>query len=108
MYYGIAYLTLLAILYFENKYHREQVSELRRVMDLQFEGLRSEFANVKDSLRWIEPRLKQNSFNNSYVAVQHTALAAMSIDDIRAAVDAGRYQSAMLPVTEYTPSTLRP
>jgi hypothetical protein len=101
--YGIAIViaALFFAMYAENKYQREQIRELRRVMDYQFDGLRYQFTEVKDLLSWIEPQLKMHSFNGMYVAARHADLK--SIDAIREAVDAGRYHSAMLPMTEYTP-----
>jgi hypothetical protein len=70
-------------------------------MDIQFDGLRHQFTEVMELLSWTEPQLKLNSFNGTYVAARHADLK--SIEEIRQAVNAGKYQAALLPVTEYTP-----
>jgi hypothetical protein len=104
--YGIVIViaTLLYVLYLQNK-QREQINELRRTVDIQFGGLRSHLAEVMELLKWTEPQLKANSIDR-YIAARHADLK--SIQAIREAVDAGRYRSALLPVTEYMPQQVNP
>jgi hypothetical protein len=105
--YGIAIViaVLFYLLYFQNK-QREQINELRRVMDIQFGGLRSHLSEVMEQLSWTEPQLKLNSLDAMYIAARNANLDSM--EEIRQAVDAGKYQSALLPVTEYMPQRVNP
>jgi hypothetical protein len=65
----------LALLYYalhaENKHLSVQIAELRRVTDYQLAGLRADFAEVKNTLKWIEPQLRLNTIP-MYVAARDT------------------------------------
>ncbi len=50
---GIAFV-FLAVIYFQNKHHREQTDELRRMVDHQFACLRNQFTEIQDLLKWTE------------------------------------------------------
>jgi len=78
----------------ENKRSRERIAELRRVMDLQFDGLRSEFSEVKKLLSWIEPQVPGIL---GYTSVRHTGLE--STGELVKAVNDGRYAEALVPWT---------
>jgi hypothetical protein len=54
--YGIAIViaALFYAMYAENKYQREQIKELRRVMDFQFDGLRYQFTEVWSSQSFVD------------------------------------------------------
>jgi hypothetical protein len=85
-------------MYADNKYQREQINELRRVMDYQFDGLRHQFSEVKDVLKWVEPQVPGIG---GHVAVRHTGLN--SVGELIDAINSGRYHSALVPWTTLCP-----
>jgi hypothetical protein len=92
--FAIGALILAGVFYQQVKHMQAQIAELRRVTDYQFDGLRFEFKQVNDILKYVEPQMQLRSLN-MYAAVRHTDLK--SIEDIRAAVESGRYPSALVP-----------
>jgi hypothetical protein len=93
-----ASVAIIGLLYWQLHQMERQIAELRRTMDLQLAGLRHNFEDVNESLKWIEPQLKLNSFNGVWIAARHASIN--SIAEIRAAVEAGQYQSALIPLTD--------
>ena len=79
-------------LHIEQKQQREQVAELRRVMDYQLDGLRHEFREVKHLLAWLEPHVPGIT---GYIAVRHTGIT--SVNELVTALNEGRYDSALVP-----------
>jgi hypothetical protein len=89
---AIAIAALFYAMYAESKYQREQINELRRVMDYQFDGLRHQFSEVKELLSWIEPQV---SGILGHTPVRHTGLK--SVGELIKAVNSGEYESALVP-----------
>ena len=88
--------SLFFALYSEHRVQQAQFKQLREVMDYQLDGLRHQFAEVKDLLKWTEPQMLLKDFG-TYVAVRHTGLT--SVKEVMDAVETGEYPSAIVPFT---------
>jgi len=93
---AIGALIFALIFYQQARVLQAQIAELRRVMDYQFDGLRYEFKQVNEVLKFVEPQIANSILG--YVAVRHTGLG--SINEIKTAVESGKYNSALIPLVE--------
>ena len=96
----IAFTVAMVVFYSETERHRVQVAELRAMMECRLQILFDSLAEARVTLKWIEPQLKVPAFKSYHSA---SIAGLKSLEEVMAAVNSGRYPSALVPMTEYIP-----